>query len=62
MTASENIAVLLILGIILCAGLCLICYYLGKVEGKEELKAEIDKQMRSRGNYYERQNRKPRIY
>ena len=62
MTTTTNIAVLLILGIILCAGLCLICYYLGKAEGKEELKAEIDKQMRSRGSYHEPQNRKPRIF
>ena len=62
MTPDENISTILILAVILCAGLCTICYYLGKAEGRAELKDEIDKQMRTRGNYYERQNRKPRIY
>jgi len=62
MTTIENITTLLIIGITLCGVLCMVCYFLGKAEGRAELKAEIDKEMRTRGTYRERNTRKPRIF
>ena len=66
MTYQENVFWLAMLGVIFVAGLCLVCYYLGRAEGKEQAKEEYDRKLRARGFEYrqslrQKNGRKPRI-
>lgn len=62
MTYTENVFVLVMIVFVFFGAMCVLCYQLGKEEGREQAKAEMDAKQRKKGPCYTRTGRRPRIY
>lgn len=58
MTYTENVFAIVIAALILFGAMCILCYQLGKAEGREQAKEELERKR----TVYTRNGRRPRIY